>query len=62
MLLLDEPQRRAVWERVAAAIEAHVDGVCALPVAPRLDPAGLRALVEGVDFARPLPPPACSTW
>lgn len=56
MLLLDEPQRRAVWERVAAAIEAHVSGVCALPVAPRLDPIALRALVEGVDFARPLPP------
>ena len=55
MLLLDEPQRRAVWERVAAAIEAHVDGVNALPVAPRLDPFALRALVADVDFARPLP-------
>jgi glutamate/tyrosine decarboxylase-like PLP-dependent enzyme len=55
MLQLDEPQRRAVWERVAAAIEGHVDGVRALPVSPRLDLVALRALVAGVDFARPLP-------
>jgi len=56
MLLLEEPQRRALWERVTAAIEAHVEGVRGLPVAPRLDPTALRALVADVDFERPLPP------
>jgi len=56
MLLLDEPQRRALWQRLAEAVEAHVEGVRALPVAPRLDPGAVRALLAPVDFTTPLAP------
>jgi glutamate/tyrosine decarboxylase-like PLP-dependent enzyme len=58
MLLLDEHARRALWRRLGEVIEGHVDGVRALPVAPRLDPAGLRALLEPLTFERPLSPEA----
>jgi glutamate/tyrosine decarboxylase-like PLP-dependent enzyme len=55
MLLLDEDARRALWQRVAEVVEGHVEGVRALPVAPRLDPARLRALLAPITFDRPLP-------
>lgn len=56
MLLLDRAARAALWERVVEAIEAHVEGVRALPVAPRLDPVGLRERLAGVTFEAPMDP------
>src|SRR5688500_5478963 len=55
MLLLDEDARRALWQRVAEVVEGHVEGVRALPVAPALDPAALRAMLAPLTFERPLP-------
>src|SRR5262245_30546732 len=56
MLLLDGDARAAVWRRLGEVVEGHVEGVRALPVAPRLDPAALRAQLESLDFARPMDP------
>lgn len=56
MLVLEEPVRRALWRRLVDTIEAHVEGVRALPVAPRLDPKAVRALLEPITFERPLEP------
>ncbi len=50
MLLLDEATRAALWQRLGEVIEGHVEGVRSLPVAPRLDPARLRAQLETVTF------------
>jgi glutamate/tyrosine decarboxylase-like PLP-dependent enzyme len=54
MLLLDEATRAAVWRRLSEVIEGHVEGVRSLPVAPRLDPSGLRAQLEAITFETPM--------
>jgi glutamate/tyrosine decarboxylase-like PLP-dependent enzyme len=54
MLLLDESARAAVWRRLTEVVEGHVEGVRSLPVAPRLDPALLRAQLEAVTFDAPM--------
>jgi glutamate/tyrosine decarboxylase-like PLP-dependent enzyme len=54
MLLLDEQTRAALWRRLGEVVEGHVEGVRSLPVAPRLDPASLRAELAAVDFETPL--------
>jgi glutamate/tyrosine decarboxylase-like PLP-dependent enzyme len=58
MLLLDEAGRAALWRRLGEIVEGHVEGVRALPVAPRLDPSGLRAGLERVTFDVPMDPVA----
>ncbi|HET8643912.1 MAG TPA: aminotransferase class V-fold PLP-dependent enzyme, partial [Vicinamibacteria bacterium] len=55
MLLLDQGTRAALWDRLVATIEDHLQGVGALPVAPRLDPAALRADLGRLTFETPLP-------
>jgi glutamate/tyrosine decarboxylase-like PLP-dependent enzyme len=56
MLLLDPATRSALWERLVGAIEEHVEGVRSLPVAPPLDPAGLRSDLERITFDAPMDP------
>lgn len=55
-LLLDHDSRAALWARVTEIVEAHIRGVAGLRVAPELDPAALRDLLEPLDFAQPLEP------
>jgi len=54
MLLLDEATRAALWRRLVEVVESHVEGVRSLPVAPRLDPGGLRAQLERATFETPM--------
>jgi glutamate/tyrosine decarboxylase-like PLP-dependent enzyme len=56
MLQLERAARAALWERVVEAIEGHVEGVRALPVAPRLDPAALRGRLQRLTFEAPMDP------
>ena len=56
MLMLGPQERRRIWEQVFASVEGYVSGVDGLPVAPELDPIGLRALLEPFDFEQPLAP------
>jgi glutamate/tyrosine decarboxylase-like PLP-dependent enzyme len=58
MLLLDVEVRAAVWAQVAEAVERYVRDVPDLPVAPRLDEAAMRALLEPFDFESPIEPAA----
>jgi glutamate/tyrosine decarboxylase-like PLP-dependent enzyme len=56
VLLLEEDVRRDLWGRLAEVVEGHVRGVDALPVAPRLDPRGLRTLLSSYGFEEPRDP------
>jgi glutamate/tyrosine decarboxylase-like PLP-dependent enzyme len=58
MLLLDEDVRRDLWARLADVVEGHVRSVHELPVAPRLDPHGLRGLLSDFSFEQPRDPGA----
>jgi len=55
-LLLGPGEREALWRQVAAAVESYVKEVDGLTVAPLLDPAAIRALVEQVRFDSPIAP------
>ena len=57
-LQLEPEERAALWAQVAEAIEAYAREVDDLPVAPRLDPAALRARLSEIDFRRPMEPAA----
>jgi glutamate/tyrosine decarboxylase-like PLP-dependent enzyme len=48
--------RRDLWEQVSGIIERYAGGVDELPVAPKLDPAGLRAMLAACDFSRGMTP------
>jgi glutamate/tyrosine decarboxylase-like PLP-dependent enzyme len=58
MLLLDEGLRRDLWARLADVVEGHVRSVGDLPVAPRLDPEGLRRMLSEFSFEAPREPQA----
>jgi glutamate/tyrosine decarboxylase-like PLP-dependent enzyme len=53
---LDLSSRETLWRSVASAIEAYLRDLPGLPVSPSADPAVARALIEKVDFEKPLPP------
>jgi glutamate/tyrosine decarboxylase-like PLP-dependent enzyme len=62
-LLLAPEERRALWARIADAVERYIDDVEDLhpapelePTAPSLDPAVVRAFVERFDFDAPADP------
>jgi aromatic-L-amino-acid decarboxylase len=62
-LLLETEERRALWARIADAVERYVDEVEGMhpapelePTAPSLDPAVVRAFVERFDFDAPADP------
>src|SRR5579884_321386 len=55
--LFPDPERRsALWRQIADIIEHHAQHVDELRVAPQLDPAAIRAMLEPCDFSRPLSP------
>jgi glutamate/tyrosine decarboxylase-like PLP-dependent enzyme len=54
MLQLPEDDRQRLWQAVTAAIEEYQKTVRARPVAPELDPAGMRARLARFDFTRPV--------
>jgi glutamate/tyrosine decarboxylase-like PLP-dependent enzyme len=53
---LDLSSRETLWRNVAAAIEAYLRDLPSLPVSPSPDPDVARALLENLDFERPLSP------
>lgn len=55
-LRLDAETRTRLWQRVNETVETYMREVDGLKVAPELDPAKLRALLEPFDFAQPLDP------
>ncbi|HJS72881.1 MAG TPA: pyridoxal-dependent decarboxylase, partial [Vicinamibacteria bacterium] len=55
-LELDRSSRETLWRSVADAIEAYLRDLPDLPVSPSPDPAVARALLENVDFEKPLSP------
>lgn len=55
-LLLGEAGRAALWKKLIEIVEAHIRSVPGLRVAPALDPAALRALLDPLDFTEPLGP------
>ncbi|MGH9323565.1 MAG: pyridoxal phosphate-dependent decarboxylase family protein [Vicinamibacteria bacterium] len=55
-LELDRAAREALWKKVASVIEEYLRDLPTLPVAPSIDPAVARALLQGVDFETPVPP------
>ena len=55
-LQLEPAERAALWAQVTEAIEAYAREVDDLPVAPRLDPAALRARLSEIDFRQPMDP------
>ncbi|HEY8022531.1 MAG TPA: aminotransferase class V-fold PLP-dependent enzyme [Thermoanaerobaculia bacterium] len=56
MLMLSAGERRALWRRLIEAIEAYAEGVESAPVAPRLAPEEIRALLARFDFGQPVAP------
>ena len=58
MLLLDKPERAALWRQLVEGLEAYTEGVAAHRVTPEMDPAQVRAYLSAVDFDRPLEPGA----
>jgi glutamate/tyrosine decarboxylase-like PLP-dependent enzyme len=59
MLMQDAGDRRALWDRLVAAIESYLTGVGEARVAPELDAAAIAAIREALapfDFERPVPP------
>jgi len=56
MLLLDKPERAALWRQLVEGLEAYTEGVAAHRVTPEMDPAQVRAYLSAVDFDRPLEP------
>ena len=55
-LILPAATRRALWERLVEGLERYAREVDDAPVAPRLDPERLRALLRRFDFVAPLEP------
>ncbi len=58
ILSLDPPARRRLWEQVVAEIESYHAGLPQAAVAPPVDLARVRALLDSVDPGRPLAPAA----
>jgi glutamate/tyrosine decarboxylase-like PLP-dependent enzyme len=61
MLMQDAEDRRALWDRLVAAIESYLTGVGDARVAPDVDTAAIAAIREALapfDFARPVAPVA----
>src|SRR5947209_15410903 len=64
MLMQDAETRRALWDRLAAAIEKYLDEVGEARVAPDLDAgdmgtmAAIREALAPFDFERPVAPAA----
>ena len=54
--LLDDATRRALWVHLNDVVEDYLGRVDKARVAPELDPAHIRALLEPLDFTRPLDP------
>src|SRR6476619_3284474 len=57
-LLLDDAERRALWERTIAAIERYTAEIPGARVTPDLDLENLRSALARLDFATPLAPSA----
>lgn len=55
-LLLDEDTRRELWRGVFEAVESYLEEIPDRRVAPELDPARLRDLLEPLDFDHALEP------
>ena len=55
MLELAEFERSLLWADVTRAIETYVSSITNLRVAPVLDPAAIRARLDGLDFGNPMP-------
>ncbi len=53
MLMLDKAARDALWQQVIGSVEGYAQRVGEAAVAPRLDPAGLRAELSKWTFDRP---------
>ncbi|HEX3557516.1 MAG TPA: pyridoxal-dependent decarboxylase [Thermoanaerobaculia bacterium] len=61
MLMQDAEARRALWDRLAAAIEKYLEGVGEARVAPELGAGAMDAIREALapfDFERPVAPAA----
>ena len=61
MLMQDAGTRRALWDRLVAAIESYLTGVGEARVTPELDLTSITAIREALapfDFERPVPPVA----
>src|SRR5687768_11675908 len=56
MLLLDEKERAALWQKLTAEIENYIRRVEKLPVAPRADVAEIRTRLASIDFEQPVAP------
>jgi glutamate/tyrosine decarboxylase-like PLP-dependent enzyme len=56
--MLDPVARGKLWQQVIGVIEQYTSDVDHLPVSPRLDPAGLRAMLQPFDFNAPVLPEA----
>jgi glutamate/tyrosine decarboxylase-like PLP-dependent enzyme len=54
--LLDDATRRALWTHLNHVVEDYLGRVSKARVAPDLDPARIRALLEPLDFTQPLDP------
>ncbi len=56
MLELEKARRLSLWSQVSEAIETFADDLPQLPVYPSTNPDAARALLDAVDFTRPMPP------
>lgn len=58
MLLLEKDAREKLWRKVTETLETYVETVTKAPVAPKLDPEGIRSGLAPFDFEKPVTPEA----
>jgi glutamate/tyrosine decarboxylase-like PLP-dependent enzyme len=62
MLMLQEAERRRLWDRLIEEIERYARDIDTHRVTPALDPRRLRALLAGFDFKVPMDPAEAVSW
>ena len=60
-LLLTNEDREALWAQVSLAVEQYIRDVAEMRVAPKLDPARVRAMLAEVRFDEPMTPASMPT-